>query len=392
MEFRLPDIGEGLTEAEVVRWLVPVGGFVEIDAPLVEVETDKAVVEIPSPFAGVVQEHGAEEGDTIKVGAVLVVIGETAPSGSGTHHRPARSEVTSSSPAAQPTGTATRPVPAKGERPAKAKALPVIRKLARDLGVDLAEVTPTGPDGTITREDVERAASGTPSTAGNADERVPMTRLRRTIAAHMERSWREIPHVTTFDLIDGSSLLDAKATLERLHDRPFPIETLVIKAVVPILVRFPSFNATLEGDGLILHRRYDIGVAVDTQEGLIVPVIKAADTLDLTSLAEEITRLSAAAKQRSVVPDEIAGATFTISNIGAVGGGFGTPIIPYGTTAILSVGRATDAPVVRDGELAIAPMVPLSLSYDHRVVDGREGRAFMTALIESLENPEALLA
>ena len=392
MEFRLPDIGEGLTEAEIVRWIVPVGGTVGIDAPLVEIETDKAVVEIPSPFEGTVLAHGAEEGETILVGSILAVIGSDtdAPIVGTLDTRaealPSRAEA----------GAVPEPVPPPTpaeSRPGPVKALPVVRKLARELGVDLSTVVATGTDGRITREDVQRAGERhVVVTATETDESVPMSRLRRTIAAHMERSWREIPHVTTFDQIDGSRLLATRAALGKRHDRTIPIEALVIKAVLPVLRRFAEFNATLDGNDLILHKRYDIGLAVDTVDGLIVPVIKRANQVGLMGLADEVVRLSTAARQRTLVPDEVAGATFTVSNIGAAGGGFGTPIIPYGTTAILSVGRATDTPVARDGRVAIAPLVPLSLSYDHRVIDGGLGRAFMAMLMENLEEPALFLA
>ncbi|MFZ0492520.1 MAG: dihydrolipoamide acetyltransferase family protein [Acidimicrobiia bacterium] len=397
MEFRLPDIGEGLTEAEIVRWLVPVGSAVEIDAPLVEVETDKAVVEIPSPFAGTVLAHGAEEGETILVGSVLAVIGsDTDAPIVGTldtqeEALPPRVDVV---PASAPTPPAP-PSSEPGGLTGAVRALPVVRRLARELGVDLSRVAGTGLDGKITRDDVQRAAEGhsgiRSETATEADERVPMSRLRRTIASHMERSWREIPHVTTFDQVDASRLLSARAALAQRYDRAVPIEALVIKAVLPVLHRFPEFNASLDGDDVILHKRYDVGLAVDTGGGLIVPVIKRADRMDLMGMADEIARLSTAARQRTLVPDEVVGATFTVSNIGAVGGGFGTPIIPYGTTAILSVGRAADTPVVRNGAVAIAPLVPLSLSYDHRIIDGGLGRAFMGVLMENLEEPALFL-
>jgi pyruvate dehydrogenase E2 component (dihydrolipoamide acetyltransferase) len=395
VEFRLPDIGEGLTEAEIVRWLVPVGGTVEIDAPLVEVETDKAVVEIPSPFAGTVLAHGAEEGETILVGSVLAVIGSEGDApivGTlDTEEEALPSRVDSVPASAPPPPVPTERAPTSGA----VKALPVVRRLARTLGVDVSSVTGTGADGKITREDVQRAAQRRAAirseASAEADRRVPMSRLRRTIASHMERSWREIPHVTTFDQVDGSRLLAARAALTKRNDHAVPIEALVIKAVLPVLDRFPEFNASLEGDDVILHGRYDIGLAVDTDEGLIVPVVRGADRMELMEMADEITRLSAAARQRTLIPDEVVGATFTVSNIGAVGGGFGTPIIPYGTTAILSVGRATDAPIVRNNSVAIAPMMPLSLSYDHRVIDGGLGRAFMRMLMENLEEPALFL-
>jgi pyruvate dehydrogenase E2 component (dihydrolipoamide acetyltransferase) len=382
-EFRLPDIGEGLTEAEIIRWLVPVGGTVEIDAPLVEVETDKAVVEIPSPFGGVVLRHGAEEGDTIKVGSVLVVIGEA----DERIEEPERSQIDESresheTPIVGTLDAATETLP---PRDTQVRALPVVRRLARELGVDLAGVRPTGPGGKITREDVIRSVP-------EASERVQMSRLRRTIARRMERSWREIPHVTTFDEVDVSRMMSARAALAKRYERSVSWEALSILAVIPVLRRFPEFNATLEGDDLVVHHRYDIGIAVDTPEGLIVPVVRDADHLDLMGLSSEVERLSVAAKERSLVPDEVAPPTFTVSNIGAVGGGFGTPIIPYGTTAILSIGRAADKPVVRNGAIVIAPMVPLSLSYDHRVVDGGLGRRFMAMVMQHLEEPALFLA
>ncbi|MDH3399129.1 MAG: 2-oxo acid dehydrogenase subunit E2, partial [Acidimicrobiia bacterium] len=212
------------------------------------------------------------------------------------------------------------------------------------------------------------------------------------IADHMERSWREIPHVTTFDTVAADRLLDLRAALSARYDAPVPIETLVVLAVLPVLVEFAEFNASLDGEDLIFKRRYDIGVAADTPDGLIVPVVKGADRWDPRGLAGEIARLAAAARSRSLAPDELSGATFTISNIGAVGGGHGTPIIPYGTTAILSVGRAEPQAVVRAGSVTIARMMPLSLSYDHRVIDGGLGRRFMARLRENLEEPGLFLA
>lgn len=437
-EFRLPDIGEGLTEAEIVRWVVPIGGYVGMDETVVEVETDKAVVEIPSPYAGIVLHHGAAEGEVIEVGDVLVVIGEegeTWPPGAeasepgdaqaGIPPEPASEP----EPSVPPEAAEEEPAPIVGtlpqeaevlpsraeatERPpARVKALPVVRKLARELGVDLATVTGTGPEGRITREDVLAVADGAqpqavptpvppvqqpaqrtvPAGARPEPERRPLTKLRRTIAANMSESWATVPHVTTFDEVDATRLLAMRAALARRHERKIPMEALVVKAVTPVLAAFPEFNATLEGDELVVHRRYDIGVAVDTPDGLLVAVIRNADRRSVLGLADEVTRLGSAAKERKLGVDELSGQTFTVSNIGAVGGGFGTPIVPPGTTAILSVGRAVDKPVARDGRVEIAPLLPLSLSYDHRVIDGALGRRFMAMLIENLEEPGLFLA
>jgi pyruvate dehydrogenase E2 component (dihydrolipoamide acetyltransferase) len=412
-EFLLPDIGEGLTEAEIVRWLVPEGERVEADQPVVEVETDKAVVEIPSPYAGIVLRHGGTEGETIRVGSVLVVIGEEGevsspvPEPAATHAAPPivgslneEAEVLSGDGTTEPDQALTA-----------VKALPIVRKLARDMGVDLGQVEGSGPEGRITREDVLAAGSlttgadtpvgeppgraptaGSPPPAPGGDERRPLSRLRRTIAANMAKSWAEIPHVTTFDEVDATRLVGIKSALNARHDVKLPMEALVIKAVVPALAAFPEFNATLDGDDLIVHAAYHIGIAVDTPDGLLVAVIRDAGSRAVLDIASEVRRLGEGARERSLAPDELSGQTFTVSNIGAVGGGQGTPIVPYGTTAILSVGRAQEKVVVSNGDLAIAPVMPLSLSYDHRVIDGAQGRRFMALVIENLEEPALFLA
>ncbi len=427
-EFRLPDIGEGLTEAEIVRWLVPEGGRVEADQPVVEVETDKAVVESPSPYAATVLRHGGAEGETIAVGSVLVVVGddteEPIPVDEvATAAPPPRPDQPSPASAAPIVGTLSEEaevLPSPGTGPGevrgdRVKALPIVRKLARDLGIDIETVTGSGPEGRVTREDVLASQPSTPEPApppveapsppevvatGRAeatptpggDERQPMSRLRRTIAANMTRSWDEIPHVTTFDDVDATRLLEIRAALGARHQVKLPVESLVIKAVLPALTAFPEFNATLDGDDLVIHHSHDIGIAVDTPDGLLVAVIRDAGSQGVIDLAAEVRRLGEAAKARTLRPDEVTGQTFTVSNIGAVGGGYGTPIVPYGTTAILSVGRATDKVIVSDGELVVAPILPLSLSYDHRVIDGAQGRRFMALVIENLEEPALFLA
>lgn len=437
-EFRLPDIGEGLTEAEIVRWLVEEGERVEADQPVVEVETDKAVVEIPSPYAGIVLKHGGAAGDVIEVGSVLLVVGEAgeaasdpdaagtgAPSGEGVPasntfaaEEPAESRSVSGD-AAPIVGTLSdeaEVLAPRGEaKPAgggdQVLALPVVRKLARDNGIDLAGVEGTGPGGRITREDVQavidsgEAPSEKPpdATAESAQapvtrapsaggEREKLSRLRRTIAANMSKSWAEIPHVTTFEDADATRLLETRSALTQRYGRKIPLEALVVKAVLPALDEFPEFNATLDGEDLIMHASRDIGIAVDTPDGLLVAVVRDAGGKGVLQLAEEISALGEGARDRSLSVDQLTGQTFTVSNIGAVGGGHGTPIVPYGTTAILSVGRAKERAVVYEGDLGIAPIMPLSLSYDHRVVDGAQGRRFIALVIENLEEPALFLA
>ncbi|HUP15003.1 MAG TPA: dihydrolipoamide acetyltransferase family protein [Acidimicrobiia bacterium] len=470
-EFRLPDIGEGLTEAEIVRWLIPVGGAVKADQPVVEVETDKAVVEIPSPFAGFVIHHGGSEGQTMAVGEVLLVVGEQGevwpanvappvteagaaesrygqpadevvdvineqvatdegmPEPGSPPSRPPESPPPESpapqSPAPQsPKSESAKPIvgslsedafelaPRHGRVASalsRAQALPLVRKLARDLGVDLEEVTGSGPDGRIVREDVLAVAEARavqsgqpfeepprvslpPMPVSREGDRRPMSKLRRTIAANMKKSWNEIPHVTTFDQVDASRLLAARKALENRHKTKVPLEALVIKAVVPVLAAFPEFNSRLDGDDLVVFGHYDIGVAVDTPDGLLVAVVKTADQRTLLEVAADVRRLAEGARERKLNPGDLSGQTFTISNIGALGGGFGTPLVPPGTTAILSVGKAVEQPVAADGKVVIAPLLPLSLSYDHRVIDGGLGRRFMAMVLENLAEPTLFLA
>ena len=382
--FRLPDIGDGLTEADIVRWRAPVGAAVGEDEALVEVETAKAVVDIPSPAAGTVLHHGAGEGATLPVGAVLAVIGEPGESWREQAQDAADGGAAPSGPAE---GASGEPGAGRG-----VKALPVVRRLARELGVDLDSVSGAGPGGRITREDVMAAAAGPQAAADRPGKRRRLSMLRRTIAGHMSASWREIPHVTVFDRAAAGRLLAARRALAARHGRNIPMEALVIMAAAPALRRHREFNATLDGDELILHRDLDAGIAVDTAEGLLVPVIRRAGEKGLLELAEAVDDIAARGKARTLGPGELTGATFTFSNFGALGGSHGTPIIPSGTTAVLALGRAAEAPVVEDGAVAARPVMPLSLAFDHRVIDGGLGQRFLRMLIENLEEPALFLA
>lgn len=361
-EFLLPDIGEGLTEATVVEWLAGVGEELTLDGPMVEMETDKAVTEIPAPEAGVLLYQGAAEGETLEVGQVLAVIGVA-----GEAWEPSAATATDAPEAAAPiVGTLPEAAPTAGQ------ALPAVRKLAAELGVDLAAVTGSGPGGRITAADVESATGG-------SAEHVPLSTTRRAIADNLTRSWREIPHVTTYAEADAASLLAAR------KESGQPLEAHLIAAVAPLLTEFADFNASFVGDAVLHRTNYDVGFAVDTPEGLMVAVVKGADAMTVAELGTEVSRLATAAKERTAVIGELRGQTFTISNIGAVGGRYGTPIVPHGTTAILSVGRADPTAGVVDGQLAVVQRFPLSLSYDHRVIDGARGRAFLAAVIAAIE-------
>lgn len=365
-QFHLPDIGEGLTEATVVSWFVDVGDAVSLDEPLVEMETDKAIVEIPSPYAGVLLHRTGEPGDVIAVGTLLAVVGAEGEA----WYAP--------SPAVEAAPIVGRleeapeaPAPAAGA----AEALPRVRKLAADLGVDLGALVGSGPGGRVSEDDVRRAAEGT-----GPVRRVPLSPVRRAIVRNLTRSWQEIPHVTTYGEADAGRIL-----AERRERGGVPLEAIIISRVAPLLEIHPSFNATFAGDAVIEHLRYDVGFAVDTPDGLMVAVIRDVMDRGIDDLAAEVVRLAAAARGGSALPEELRGQTFTVSNIGAVGGGYGTPIVPHGTSAILSIGRAEPRPVVRDDQIVIGTDLPLSLSYDHRVIDGAAGRSFLADVIAALE-------
>lgn len=366
-EFRLPDIGEGLAEAVIVEWHVAVGDEIDLDSPLVEVETDKAVVDIPSPFAGVLLHQGAAEGDTIAVDGLLAVVGE-----SGETWEPAETETEAPAPVV---GRLDKAVETIVRADGRAQVLPRLRRLADERGVDIDSVVGTGPGGRITAADIEAHAS-----RGEGPlRRYKMSPTRRAIAENLSRSWREIPHVTTYAEVDADPLFAAREEA----GKP-PLEALLIHRVAPLLAEYPLFNASVAGDDIVEHLRYDVGFAVAGPEGLLVAVVRDAAALNVPQLADEVSRLTEAVRSRTARSDELHGQTFTISNIGAVGGRYGTPIVPLGTTAILSVGRADPRPVVRDGAIVVGRELPLSLSYDHRVIDGAAGRAFLAGVALAL--------
>ncbi|MCB1247048.1 MAG: 2-oxo acid dehydrogenase subunit E2 [Acidimicrobiia bacterium] len=386
-EFRLPDIGEGLTEAEIVQWHVEVGDTVGIDQIIVEVETAKTVVEIPSPFAGTITSIAAAPGATVEVGDTLFTIGEadSADAGRVGEIQDARSETQdkrTERDARRAEGgkrKVEREAPARdATEPANAtrvRAMPLVRRLAEDRGIDLTTIAGTGPGGAITRADIE----GAQPTAAFDGELVPLSATRKAIAQHMAESWRTIPHVTVQAEIRAQSLLDEMKT------QGIGLEAAIARRVVPLFDEFPDFNATFTDDGVGHYAARDIGFAVDTDAGLMVVVVRGADGKDPTQVHAEFTQLATKAKKRTIDLSDISGQTFTISNIGALGGGHGTPIIPLGTTAILSIGRATQQPVVEDGELTIGLVAPIDLSYDHRVIDGGLGQRFLSVVVSAVE-------
>jgi pyruvate dehydrogenase E2 component (dihydrolipoyllysine-residue acetyltransferase) len=349
-EFKLPDLGEGLTEGEIARWLVAEGATVAEDDPLVEIQTDKTTVEIPSPAAGTVLRILVGEGEVAPVGAVLVVIGDAG-----------ETVMEAALDGQAPVGTAAQP--------GSVRATPLVRRIAQELGVDLASVTGSGPGGRVTEDDVRGAATGAPAEG----RRKPLRGVRRQIAQHLTIAHREIPAVTWVEECDFGSV-----------DLALLLPT-VLSACALSLHEFPELNARLEGDEIVLLERYDLGVAIQTDQGLVVPVVRDCDTRPPEELAADVARLAEAARAGSLKPEELRGSTFTVTSAGKLAGLFQTPIVNHPEVAILSVGRIGPRPVVRDGEVVVRPTGNVVITFDHRVVDGARAAAFGLAVIDRLE-------
>jgi len=351
-ELKLPDLGEGLTEGEVARWLVSEGQEIAEDDPLVEIQTDKTTVEIPSPAAGTVSRILVDEGKVVPVGTVLIVIGGE-PDGD------------------QPRAEAAPP-PSSPAPDAKVRATPLVRRIANELGVDLAAVEGTGPQGRITEDDVRRATGGGDGEPAEG-RREPLRGVRRLIAEHMARAHREVPAVTWVEECDfGRVSLDL-------------LVPTVLKACALSLPDYPELNARLDGDEIVYLDRYDLGLAVQTDLGLVVPVVRGCDSRPVEELAEDVARLAEAARAGKLEPEELRGSTFTVTSAGKLAGLFQTPIVNHPEVAILSVGRIAERPVVRDGQVATAPIGYVSVTFDHRVVDGARAAAFGLDVIRRLE-------
>ncbi|MEB3196237.1 MAG: dihydrolipoamide acetyltransferase family protein [Candidatus Sericytochromatia bacterium] len=426
-EFRLPDIGEGVVEGEIVKWLVAEGQAIKEDEPIVEIMTDKATVEIPSPKSGTVARRFWTEGQICPVGQALVLIVSEGSVGAAALpvtevDAPAKQEVvvavasgSSNGHGSVKAGTAVLERPS-GER---ALAAPATRKLARDLGVDLQLVPGSGPHGRVTRDDVQAFAAGptlapvasvpaipvavaatSPAisiAAGPGDERRPLRGLRRKIAEKMVQSAFTAPHVTTFDEVDMTALVGLRQRMKpraealgvKLSYMPF-----FIKAVIAALKQFPSFNASLDDttQEIVIKRDYHIGFAAATDNGLLVPVIRHADRKSLLEIARDMADIAARTRAGKATAEELSGSTFTISNVGSIGGLFATPIINHPEVAILGVNNMQKrAVVLEDGTLAARDMMYLGLSFDHRVNDGAEAVLFLNAVIGYLKDPETLL-
>ncbi len=382
-EFRLPDIGEGLAEAEVARWLVAVGDRVSEDQPVVEMMTDKASVELPSPGAGVIVERLVAEGDVVKTGAVLYVLDTEAQIGGSAHESLPSGPADTSAAEAPPQHEATGVL-----------APPSVRKLAREMGIDLAAVKGTGPGGRISADDLKRHASSPPvAGAPVTGKRIPLRGVQKRMAETMALSARTIPHVTGFHQLDAGAFAELAARLRREAEgrgMRFPFDTLLVRAAAIALRRHPIFNSSLDEEGgeIVMHDDVNIGVATATPNGLIVPVVRNADGMDLIALAAAVDRVTSAARDGKASVADLQGGTFTISNTGAWRGGLGTSLIRPPEVAIAAFGLIEQQAVVREDKVVARPMMPMSITFDHRIIDGEEGLKFAQTLRSLIEDPD----
>ncbi len=396
--FLLPDLGEGLTEAQLVSWRVEEGGRVEVNAPLAEVETAKAVVVIPSPYAGVVQKLHAKPGETVAVGAPLITIAATT-SGGGIEPKPDTSDEAAPSTLVGygPGGPGTvarrraRPVTAPSQSPSEVRAAPYVRQLAKEKGVDLAAIEGTGPGGRITRADVEAAAAQPAPSGANGEQRISVVGIRKAIARQMVRSVATIPQFTEFAIFDATRLMAARESQKASGQSMTPLPYF-IQAMTRAVRAYPLMNSSWDEsrDEIVVKHAVNVGIAVNTAEGLLVPVLKAADQMDLSTIAEKSTRLIEGARSGTLGPGDMSGGTITVTNVGASGPvETGTPIINPPECCVVGFGAIKPRAMVVEGQVAARPGAWISISVDHRIVDGALATEFLTALVKELESIHA---
>ncbi|MBA3940242.1 MAG: dihydrolipoyllysine-residue succinyltransferase [Sphingopyxis sp.] len=410
-EVKVPALGESVTEATIGEWLKKPGEAVALDEPIASLETDKVAVEVPSPVAGVMGQQLAAVGDTVNVGATIATV-----------------EAGGAAAAAAPAAAAPAPAPAKAEAAAPAPAAtapagegvdtvttmsPAVRRLVLEHGVDPTKIQGTGKDGRLTKEDVLAAANNAPAAApapaaaapapapaasgapGRQEERVKMTRLRQTIAKRLKSAQETAAMLTTFNDVDMSAVMATRdkyrESFEKKHGVRLGFMSFFTKAVALAAHDIPAVNARIEGDEIVYHDYLDVSVAVSAPNGLVVPVVRNADSLSFADIEKAIADLGKRAKDGTLTMDDMTGGTFTISNGGVFGGLMSTPIINPPQSAVLGLHRIEDRPVVRNGEIVIRPMMYLAMSYDHRLIDGREAVTFLKTVKEAIEDPTRLL-
>lgn len=426
-EFKLPDIGEGIHEGEIVKWFVKPGDKIKEDDILCEVQNDKAVVEIPSPVEGTVLEVKVSEGTVAVVGDTIVTIDAEGYGGREAETPAAAPEDKTPEPSAvgqadTPSKVSPQTAPAAPEAALpnnRVIAMPSVRKYAREKGVNIAEVTGTGENGRILREDIDRFVSGgAPVSAAetavkeekavqeSAAKAVPvgqypetrekMSGIRKAIAKAMVNSKHTAPHVTLMDEVDVTDLVAHRKKFKGVaQEKGIKLTYLpyVVKALVSALREYPALNTSIDDEAqeIIQKHYYNIGIAADTERGLLVPVVKDADRKSIFKISQEINELAAKARDGKLAPDEMKGGSCTISNIGSAGGQWFTPVINYPEVAILGIGRIAEKPVVRDGEIVVAPVLALSLSFDHRIIDGATAQNALNHIKRLLFDPQLLI-
>jgi len=448
-EFKVPELGENVATGDVTKVLVNVGDTITQEQPVLELETDKATIEVPSSVAGVVKEIRVKRGDKVKVGSVILTVdsnggGATAPQAAApqaakpSEQQPAEQkapEQKTQEPAPAPAAAQAAPsqtkvvsMPVRAPEPATAPSVPpprldgraapaspAVRRLAREIGVDINVVQGTGPAGRISQDDVKEHARRILSSVGAAGagggavlarpgrqlpdfqkwgavERQPWSNIRRATAEHLSYAWTTIPHVTQFDKADVTALEELR---QRHKERvakaggQLTITAMLVKILATAVAKFPQFNASIDVDrGEIVYKKYvNIGVAVDTDRGLLVPVIRGADQKNINQIAIEVKQLAERARERKLTLDEMSGGGISISNLGGIGGTYFTPIVNWPEVAILGVSRGTTEPVWKDGAFMPREMLPLSLSYDHRVIDGADAMRFLRWVADAIEQP-----
>lgn len=403
-EILVPVLGESITEATLGEWLKQPGEAVAADEPIASLETDKVSVEVPAPVAGVMGAHAVAVGDTVNVGALI----GTIEAGAGAATAPA-----AAAPAPAPAAAAQQAPAAEPAGEAAAALSPAVRRAVLEHGVDPATVTGTGRDGRITKEDVVAAASSKPATApaaapaptpaaapaastgGRKEERVRMTRLRQTVARRLKDAQNTAALLTTFNDVDMTAVIEARTKYKDLFEKKHGVRLgfmgFFVKAATMALKDIPAVNGQIDGDEIVYHNYADISVAVSAPQGLVVPVIRDADQMSVAQVEKTIGDFGKRAKDGTLKMEEMKGGTFTISNGGVFGSLMSTPIINPPQSAVLGLHRIEDRPVVRDGQIVIRPMMYLALSYDHRLIDGREAVTFLAALKNAIEDPTRLL-
>ena len=429
-DYKFPDIGEGITEGTLTKWLVQEGDNVKEGQDLAEIETDKMTTNLPSAASGKVHKLHVPEYGTLEVGKVFITIddGSSATADDNTDSKPAKPEAVSetgpndkveeeagvvgeliSSQDELPPSDEGNVVVQKTVQKKKALATPVARKMAKDLNVDIQEIEGSGPGGRVMKEDIQKYADSLKETAQtpvasttekpiqptDGERREPVTRIRKTIIEKMTQSYQKLVHTTTIEEVEVSDLVAFRQKMKTVvgDDVKLTYLPFIMKAIVLALKEFPIINSSYDEDTaeIVYKSNYNIGIATDTDRGLVVPVLFDVDRKSIIEIAHGIEELAQVARDNKLTLDVLRGGTFSITNYGAIGGSFGTPIINYPESAILGIGRIQEKPVVKDGEIVIGHTLPLSLSFDHRIIDGATGVRFMKLIEEALSDPELLL-